>query len=106
MERLRWLPRQPADRVVVNGQRRVRLYRADKVAFTTRVVVGEVDKQTPVSRDDRKRAVQPALERAVLDRYREICRLANNPAYLENHHMQRRGVVACSNAGPGNALGH
>src|SRR5439155_988425 len=49
LERLRWLPRQmPRDRVVVNAAiARLQLFRDDRPVFTTRVVVGETDKQTP-----------------------------------------------------------
>ena len=49
LERLRWLPRLiPSDRVVVNSAiARLRLFRNDRPVFTTRVVVGETDKQTP-----------------------------------------------------------
>ena len=49
LERLRWLPRNlPPDRVWVNtANARLVLYRDDQPVFTTRVVVGEVDKQTP-----------------------------------------------------------
>ena len=49
LERLRWLPRHmPPDRVVVNAAiARLQLLRNDRPIFTTRVVVGETDKQTP-----------------------------------------------------------
>ena len=49
LERLRWLPRQlPADRIWVNiPTARLELYRDNRPVFTTRVVVGETDKQTP-----------------------------------------------------------
>ena len=70
LERLRWLPRQmPADRIVVNTAiAELRLFRDNRPVFTTRVIVGEIDKQTPeLQIDDQHRSVQPALERAALD---------------------------------------
>src|SRR5262245_27314588 len=49
LERLRWLPRViPSDRVVVNAAiARLQLFRNNQLVFSTRVVVGEPDKQTP-----------------------------------------------------------
>jgi murein L,D-transpeptidase YcbB/YkuD len=110
MERLRWLPRQmPADRVVVNtANAELRLYRADKVAFTTRVVVGEIDKQTPEFRATIENVLfNPPWNVPYSIATKEILpKLANNPAYLENHHMQRRSNGGLQQLpGPGNALG-
>jgi murein L,D-transpeptidase YcbB/YkuD len=110
MERLRWLPRQmPADRVVVNTARaELRLYRADKVAFTTRVVVGEIDKQTPeFSAKIENILFNPPWNVPSSIATQEILpKLANNPSYLENHNMQRRSNGGLQQLpGPGNALG-
>jgi murein L,D-transpeptidase YcbB/YkuD len=110
LERLRWLPRQmPADRVVVNTARaELRLYRADKVVFTTRVVVGEIDKQTPEFRAKIESVLfNPPWNVPYSIATKEIMpKLAANPSYLEHHHMQRRGNGGFQQLpGPGNALG-
>jgi murein L,D-transpeptidase YcbB/YkuD len=50
LERQRWLPSLPADRVWVNvADQRLVLYRADRAVFSTRIVVGQEapDKQSP-----------------------------------------------------------
>src|SRR5205085_6214141 len=49
LERLRWLPRHlPADRVWVNlPNAQLVLYRNNQPVFTTRVVIGQSDWQTP-----------------------------------------------------------
>ena len=92
LERLRWLPRNlPADRVWVklpNAQ--LVLYRNNQPVFTTRVVVGEVDKQTP--------ELQTEIDSPVCSTRRGTSRLrsrprkscqssAGDPDYLADHHM-------------------
>ena len=71
LERLRWLPRQmPRDRVVVNAAiARLQLFRDGRPVFTTRVVVGEIDKQTPEFRSVIDSVLfNPPVEYPTLDR--------------------------------------
>jgi murein L,D-transpeptidase YcbB/YkuD len=110
MERLRWLPREmPADRVVVNtANAELRLYRADKVTFTTRVVVGETDKQTPEFHATIESVLfNPPWNVPYSIATKEILpKLSSQPDYLAHHHMQRRSNGGLQQLpGPGNALG-
>jgi murein L,D-transpeptidase YcbB/YkuD len=94
LERLRWLPRHmPPDRVVVNAAiARLQLLRNDRPVFTTRVVVGETDKQTP--------AFQSTIDSVLFNppwniprsiAQKEILpKLAADPNYLTSHHMRFR----------------
>ena len=94
LERLRWLPRQlPADRIWVNiPTARLELYRDNRPVFTTRVVVGETDKQTP----ELQTAITSVLfnppwyvPRSIVTK--EILpKLARDPDYLARHHMVMR----------------
>ena len=110
LERLRWLPRQlPADRIWVNiPTARLELYRDNRPVFTTRVVVGETDKQTP----ELKTAITSVLfnppwyvPRSIVTK--EILpKLARDPDYLARHHMVMRpdgGIQQLP--GAGTALG-
>jgi len=110
LERLRWLPRaMPSDRVVVNAAgAQLRLFRADRLVFTTRVVVGQPDKQTP--------EFQATIESVLFNppwnvpysiATKEILpKLAAEPDYLERHHMvRRRGGGIQQLPGNGTALG-
>jgi murein L,D-transpeptidase YcbB/YkuD len=110
LERLRWLPRQlPADRIWVNlPTARLELYRDNRPVFTTRVVVGETDKQTP----ELKTAITSVLfnpswyvPRSIVTK--EILpKLARDPNYLTRHHMVVRpngGIQQLP--GAGTALG-
>ena len=110
LERLRWLPRQmPKDRVVVNTAiARLQLFRDDRPIFTTRVVVGEVDKQTP----DFQSTIDSVLFNPPWNIPRSIARqeilpkLAGDPDYLSSHYMRfRRGGSIQQEAGPHSALG-
>ncbi len=110
LERLRWLPRKmPADRIVVDtAVARLQLFRDDRPVFTTRVVVGEVDNQTPefqsVIRDI---LFNPPwnVPRSIFEK--EIRpKLASDHHYLAEHHMRYRGPMAVQQeAGPYSALG-
>jgi murein L,D-transpeptidase YcbB/YkuD len=110
LERLRWLPRKiPGDRVVVDTAiSQLRLFRDDRPVFTTRVVVGELDKQTPelqsVIRDI---LFNPPwnIPRSIVEK--EILpKLASDRHYLAEHHMRFRGPMAVQQeAGPYSALG-
>ena len=110
LERLRWLPRaMPADRVVVNAaSAQLRLFRADRPVFATRVVVGQADKQTP--------EFQATIESVLFNppwnvpysiATKEILpKVAADPDYLARHNMVlRRGGGIQQLPGHGTALG-
>ena len=110
LERLRWLPRQiPRDRVVVNAAiARLQLFRDDRPVFTTRVVVGETDKQTP----ELQSTINDVLFNPPWNIPRSIAqkeilpKLAADPGYLASHHMRFRSNGAVQQeAGPYSALG-
>jgi murein L,D-transpeptidase YcbB/YkuD len=110
LERLRWLPRQiPQDRVVVNAAlARLQLFRDDRPVFTTRVVVGETDKQTP----ELQSTINDVLFNPPWNIPRSIAqkeilpKLAADPGYLVSHHMRFRSNGAIQQeAGPYSALG-
>ena len=110
LERLRWLPRDmPADRVVVDtAVSQLQLFRDDRPAFTTRVVVGELDKQTPELQSVIKYIlfnppwnIPPSIVRKEI-----MPKVAANRGYLAEHHMRWRGPMAVQQeAGPYSALG-
>jgi L,D-transpeptidase YcbB len=110
LERLRWLPRHmPADRIVVNAAiARLQLFRDDRPVFTTRVVVGETDKQTP----EFQSTISDVLFNPPWNIPRSIAQkeilpnLAADPGYLASHHMRFRSNGAIQQeAGPYSALG-
>jgi murein L,D-transpeptidase YcbB/YkuD len=110
LERLRWLPRRiPADRVVVNAAiARLQLFHEDRPVFTTRVVVGEIDKQTP----ELQSTIEDVLFNPPWNIPRSIAqkeilpKLAADPGYLTSHHMRFRSNGAVQQeAGPYSALG-
>lgn len=110
LERLRWLPRQmPRDRVVVNAAiARLQLFRDDRPVFTTRVVVGETDKQTPELQSTIKDVLlNPPwnIPRSIAQK--EILpKLAADPGYLTSHHMRFRSNGGIQQeAGPYSSLG-
>jgi murein L,D-transpeptidase YcbB/YkuD len=110
LERLRWLPREiPPDRLVVDtAAEELQLFRADVPIFTTRVVVGETDKQTPELRSVVKDVlfnppwnIPPSIVRKEI-----LPKLAANRGYLAQHHMRWRGPMSIQQeAGPYSALG-
>ena len=110
LERQRWLPRYlPADRVWVNtANAQLVLYRDNQPAFTTRVVVGEVDKQTPEFQTTIDSLlfnppwnVPPSIAAQEI-----LPKLAQDPDYLNHHHMVMRGNGAIQQLpGAGTALG-
>lgn len=110
LERLRWLPRQlPADRVWVNtANAELVLYRGDRPVFTTRVVVGQTDWQTP--------ELQTTIDSLLFNppwnvpysiASREILpKVARDPEYLSRHRMVVRPNGAIQQLpGAGTALG-
>jgi murein L,D-transpeptidase YcbB/YkuD len=110
LERLRWLPRSlPADRVWVNtANAQLVLYRGDLPVFTTRVVVGEVDKQTPEFHTTIDSLLfNPPWNVPISIATKEILpKLAQDPEYLGHHHMIVRGNGAIQQLpGAGTALG-
>ena len=110
LERLRWLPRHlPADRVWVNiANAQLLLYRDDQPVFTTRVVVGEVSKQTPEFQTTIDSLlfnppwnVPPSIASTEI-----LPKLAEQPDYLSHHHMVMRSNGAIQQLpGAGTALG-
>jgi murein L,D-transpeptidase YcbB/YkuD len=110
LERLRWLPRDmPTDRLVVDTAiSRLQLFRDDRPVFTTRVVVGEFDKQTPELQSVVKYIlfnppwnIPPSIVRKEI-----LPKVAANRGYLAEHHMRWRGPMAVQQeAGPYSALG-
>ena len=110
LERWRWLPRQiPADRIWVNtASAQLQLFRNDEPVFTTRVVVGETDKQTP---EFHTQVVSVLYNPPWYIPYgiaqKEIMPLVeNDPSYLERHHMTvRENGSILQEAGPYSALG-
>jgi murein L,D-transpeptidase YcbB/YkuD len=110
LERLRWLPRHlPADRVWVNiPSARLELYRDNRPVFTTRVVVGETDKQTPeLQTTITSLLFNPPWNVPRSIATREILpKLARDPNYLARHHMVMRSNGAIQQLpGRGTALG-
>ncbi len=110
LERLRWLPRRmPRDRVVVNAAiARLQLFREDRPVFTTRVVVGETDKQTP----EFQSTINDVLFNPPWNIPRSIAqkeilpKLAADPGYLASHHMRFRSNGGIQQeAGAHSALG-
>ena len=110
LERMRWLPRHmPQDRVVVNSATaRLQVFREDRPVFTTRVVVGELDKQTP----EFQAAVTNILYNPPWNIPRSIMqkeilpKLASDPDYLNRHHMRFRTSTSIQQIpGPESALG-
>jgi L,D-transpeptidase YcbB len=110
LERLRWLPRDmPSDRLVVDAAiSQLQLFRDDRPVFTTRVVVGEFDKQTPELQSIVKYIlfnppwnIPPSIVRKEI-----LPKLAGDRHYLAEHHMRWRGPMAVQQeAGPYSALG-
>jgi murein L,D-transpeptidase YcbB/YkuD len=110
LERLRWLPRDmPADRLVVDATiSQLQLFRADRPVFTTRVVVGEFDKQTPELQSIIKYIlfnppwnIPPSIVRKEI-----LPKLSVDRHYLAEHHMRWRGPMSVQQeAGPYSALG-
>jgi L,D-transpeptidase YcbB len=110
LERLRWLPRQmPRDRIMVNAAiARLQLFRDDRSVFATRVVVGEIDKQTPEFQSTIAHLLfNPPwnIPRSIAQK--EILpKLAADPGYLTSHHMRVRSNGSIQQeAGPYSALG-
>lgn len=110
LERWRWLPRRlPAERVWVNlANAELVLYREDRPVFKTRVVIGEVDKQTP--------ELQTTIDSLLFNppwnvpysiASKEILpKLSQQPDYLARHRMIIRPNGAIQQLpGVGTALG-
>jgi murein L,D-transpeptidase YcbB/YkuD len=110
LERLRWLPRRmPEDRLVVNAAiARLQLFREDRPVFTTRVVVGEIDKQTPEFQSTINDVLfNPPWNIPPSIAQKEILpKLTADPGYLTSHHMRFRSNGSIQQeAGPYSALG-
>jgi murein L,D-transpeptidase YcbB/YkuD len=110
LDRQRWLTRDmPGDRVWVNtANAQLELFRAGLAIFTTRVVVGETDKQTP---EFQAQIVSLLYNPPWYIPYgiaqKEIMPLIEaDPDYLDKHHMTIRDNGSIQQeAGPYSALG-
>jgi L,D-transpeptidase YcbB len=110
LERLRWLPRvMPSDRIVVNtATQMLQMYRDNQPVFTTRVVVGLPDWQTPEFQSTIHSVlfnppwnVPPSILKKEIEP-----EMAADPDYLAKHHMRFRGPNRVEQeAGPYSALG-
>jgi murein L,D-transpeptidase YcbB/YkuD len=110
LERWRWLPRNlPAERVWVNiPNAQLVLYRDNRPIFTTRVVVGQTDWQTPELRASIESLLfNPPWNVPPSIAAQEIMpKVARDPDYLSKHHMVVRANGAIQQLpGQGTALG-
>lgn len=110
LERLRWLPRDIGpDRVWVNiANEELQLFRNNEPVFTTRVVVGQSDKQTPeFSAQILSVLYNPPWYIPYGIAQKEIMPLVEaDPNYLDRHHMTiRDNGSILQEAGPYSALG-
>ncbi len=110
LERMRWLPRNiPADRIWVNiANAKLVLYLNNQPAFTTRVVVGDIDKQTPELQSTIVSLLyNPPWNIPPSIATKEILpKLSQQPDYLSRHHMTMRHNGSIQQLpGPGSALG-
>lgn len=110
LERLRWLPHTPpGTRVQVNtAAMEVNYYKDGKVAFTGRVVVGQVDKQTPeFTATINSLLYNPPWNVPTDIAEKEILsKLDEEPDYLERHNMVMRDNGSVTQLpGAGTALG-
>lgn len=110
LERLRWLPRDlPPDRIWVNlPTEELILYRNNQPVFTTRVVIGQTDWQTPELQTKVTSVlynppwnVPPSIAKEEI-----LPKLSRDPGYLARHHMRwRRNGAIQQVPGSGTALG-
>jgi murein L,D-transpeptidase YcbB/YkuD len=110
LDRQRWLTRDmPGDRVWVNtASAQLQLFHTGTVAFITRVVVGETDKQTPEFQAQIVSLLyNPPWNIPYGIVQKEITPLIEaDPDYLEKHHMTMRDNGSIQQeAGPYSALG-
>ena len=109
LERQRWLPRHlPATRIWVNTEdAHLDFYRDDQKVWSTRLVVGQVDKQTPEFETNAPSVLfNPPWYVPHSIAVKEILpKLAYNPDYLAEHHMSWHGGTIRQDAGPHSALG-
>ena len=110
LERWRWLPRHlPAERIWVNlATAELVFYQDDRPAFSSRVVIGEFDKQTP----ELETTVNSLLFNPPWNVPQSIAeaeilpKLSREPDYLNRHHMIVRANGAIEQLpGVGTALG-
>lgn len=110
LERLRWLPHAPpATRVQVNtAAMEVNYYKNGQVAFTGRVIVGQIDKQTPeFAATINSLLYNPPWNVPGDIAEKEILsKLDEEPDYLEKHNMVMRDNGSVTQLpGAGTALG-
>ena len=111
LERQRWLPHTPpANRVVVNtAAMQIEYFRDNQPAFTGRVIVGQVTKQTPEFEATIKSLLyNPPWNVPVDIAEKEIfSKLDEEPDYLERHNMVMRDNGSVTQLpGAGTALGY
>ena len=108
LERQRWLPRQmPSERVWVNtADAKLTYFRGDLPIFTTRVIVGETDKQSPELRATIDGVLfNPPWNVPYSIVSKEIMpKLSSDPNYLSKHRMTMRPGGGLQQAPP-SALG-
>jgi L,D-transpeptidase YcbB len=94
LERQRWLPRHmPSERIWVNAaDAKLTYFRGDLPIFTTRVIVGEADKQSPELRATIDGVLfNPPWNVPYSIVSKEIMpKLSSDPNYLTRHHMTMR----------------
>jgi murein L,D-transpeptidase YcbB/YkuD len=110
LERWRWLPRSlPAERVWVNlANAELKLYEENRPVFTTRVVIGQVSKQTPEFHTtiDSLLFNPPWNVPASIASTEILPKLSQQPDYLSRHRMIIRPNGAIQQLpGAGTALG-
>jgi L,D-transpeptidase YcbB len=87
MERLRWLPRDPGNRHIFVNQAafELRIMDHDRIAWTTKVIVGKPETQTSVFSDEMETVVlNPywGVPKSIL-KYEMLPYLVNDPSYLD-----------------------
>jgi murein L,D-transpeptidase YcbB/YkuD len=110
LERLRWLPRPlPPDRIVVNtATQRLSYFQDNQPVFTTRVIVGEPNWQTPEFHATIYDVLYNPPWNVPLDILRKeiLPQLARDRFYLAQHHLRWIGPLQLQQvAGPYSALG-
>ena len=110
LERMRWLTRDmPATRIWVNTAiQRLQFFQNGQVAFTTRVVIGQLDKQTPeFATTINSLLYNPPWNVPYSITTKEILpKLEEDPDYLERHNMVMRDNGSVTQLpGAGTALG-
>ena len=105
MERMRWLPRDLGKRYIFVNQAsfELRIIEDDRIAWTTKVIVGKADTQTSVFSDEMETVVlNPywGVPRSII-KYEMMPYLVNDPSYLDRKGFEvvnSRGEVVSSSS--------